>query len=61
MTHDVKKQVCAKRQALRVRIENYEITKNLLPKLEFKGREHVTRNIERAQAELDMLETRWKF
>ena len=58
---DVKKQVCAKRQALRLRIENYKITRKLLPPMEFRGKKHITRDIERAEAELDMLETTWKF
>jgi hypothetical protein len=61
MTVNVKKQVCARRQALRLRIENYKITRKLLPKMEFQGKKHITRDIERAQAELDMLETRWRF
>ena len=58
---NVKKQVCAKRQALRLRIENYKITRDLLPKLEFQGKKRIARDIERAEAELDMLETTWKF
>lgn len=58
---DVKKQVCAKRQALRLRIENYKITRKLLPKMEFRGKKRITRDIERAEAELNMLETTWKF
>ena len=58
---NVKKQVCAKRQALRLRIENYKITRKLLPKMEFVGKKRITRDIERAEAELNMLETTWKF
>ena len=58
---NIKKQVCAKRQALRLRIENYKITRNLLPKMEFKGERRITRDIERAERELAMLETQWKF
>lgn len=58
---DVKKQVCARRQALRLRIENYKITRNLLPKLQFAGKERIHRDIERAERELAMLENTWKF
>ena len=58
---DVKKQVCARRQALRLKIENYKITRKLLPKMEFKGKQHIERDIERAERELAMLEDQWRF
>ena len=61
---DIKKQVCARRQALRLRIENYKITRNLLPKATMNFKQaagNINRDIERAERELHMLETTWRF
>jgi hypothetical protein len=57
---DIKKRVTKRRQELRIRIENYKITKELST-LDFRAVKHVTRSIERAERELDMLERTWKF
>jgi hypothetical protein len=61
MTTDVKKRVCARRQALRLKIENYKITRDALPVMEFTGKKRINRDIERAESELNMLETQWRF
>lgn len=61
-TVDIKKKVCARRQALRIKIESYKITLHLeTKKMDFMGEKRITRDIERAERELAMLESQWLF